>query len=89
MAVNMLLVKSYATNVYLGGTTTFASIEATRPEYVEPVKQHAADSFYIDDINRALTMGFINPQEHADTLAMKTETSPQYRPQSLSVDEQI
>lgn len=80
MAVNTILVKSYATNVYLIGTNSFANIEATRPDYVEPVKQRAADAFFIDDIDRALANGWIDPQEHADTLALKGMEDPQYRP---------
>ena len=80
MAVNMLLVKSYATNVYLTGKNSLANIGSTRPEYVEPVKQQAADTFYIDDIDRALANGWITPVEHADTLALKGEEDPQNRP---------
>jgi len=80
MAVNMLLVKSYATNVYLTGKNSLTNIGSTRPEYVEPVQQNAAESFYIDDIDRALANGWITPVEHADTLALKTAEDPQNRP---------
>lgn len=80
MAVNTILVKSYATNVYLIGSNSFANIQATRPEYVEPVKQRAADAFYIDDIDRALTNGWISAEEHAETLALKGAEDPQNRP---------
>lgn len=80
MTVNTLLVKSYATNVYLIGKNSLTNIAATRPEYVEPVKQQAATAFYIDDIDRALANGWITPSEHADTLALKTAEDPQYRP---------
>lgn len=80
MAVNNLLVRSYATNVYLTGRNSLENIGATRPEYVEPVMQYAADTFYIDDVDYALTKGWITPQEHADTLALKEPTDPQYRP---------
>ena len=80
MAVNTLLVRSYATNVYLTGRNSLANIGASRPEYVEPVKQYAADTYYIDVIDKALTEGWITPQEDADTLALKDADDPQYRP---------
>lgn len=80
MTVNTLLVKSYANNVYLTGKNSLTNIGSTRPEYVEPVKQHAADTFYIDDIDRALANGWITPVEHAETLALKGVEDPQNRP---------
>lgn len=82
--VNTLLVRSYATNVYLTGQNSLSNIEATRPEYVQPVMQYAATNFYIDDIDSALTKGWITAQEHADTLALKIATDKQYRPQELT-----
>ena len=78
--VNKLLVKSYATNVYMVGMNTLTNIEATRPAYVIPVMQCAADIYYIEDIDDSLTEGWITSQEHADTLALKTVDSPQTRP---------
>lgn len=91
MAVNTLLVKSYATNVYRTGKNSFANIEATRPEYVEPVKQYAADTYYNEDINDALTRGWITSVEHAETLALKDANDPQERPPItyMSVESQI
>lgn len=77
MAVNTLLVRSYASNVYMTGQNSLANIALTRPEYVEPVKQRAADVYYIDDIDNALTKGWITPSEHADTLALKGPEDPQ------------
>jgi len=62
------------------GGTTFAYIEATRPEYVEPVKKRAAEQYYIDYIDRALINGWITSEEHADTLALKGPEDPQYSP---------
>lgn len=83
MAVNSLLVRSYASNIYLAGTNSYENIEATRPEYVTPnggpVMQYASDNYYIDDIDRALTNGWVSPQQHADTLALKGPEDPQYR----------
>jgi hypothetical protein len=80
MAVNQLLVNSYATNIYLLGKNSFSNIALTRPEYVEPVKQRGADHYYIDEIDTALTKGYITPSEHADTLALKEADDPQYSP---------
>jgi len=78
--INQLLVSSYATNVYKTGRNSFANIEATRPEYVEPVKQKAADIYWIEDIDDSLTKGYITPEEHADTMALKGPEDPQHKP---------
>lgn len=80
MAVNQLLVNSYATNIYLLGKNSFSNIALTRPEYVEPVKQRGADNYYIDYIDNALMKGWITSEEHADTLALKGPEDPQYSP---------
>lgn len=83
MAVNTLLVKAYATNVYRTGMNTLANIEATRPLYITPfnyVMHYAADTYYIQDIDDALTKAWITPTEHADTLALKGPEDPQDRP---------
>lgn|GEM_PF-1933807 len=80
MTVSTLLVKSYATNVYLTGSNSLTNIGATRPEYVVPVMQRAADAYYIDYIDDAKTKGWITDQEHADTLALKDESDPKYSP---------
>lgn len=89
MAVNMLLVKSYATNVYRTGMNSLANIGATRPEYVAPVMQYASDTYYIEDIDDALTKGWITPEEHAQTLALKDPSDPQNRPEALMADQGI
>ena len=80
MAVNQLLVNSYALNVYMTGNNSLTNIGLTRPEYVGPVKQRAADKYYIDDIDNALMKGWITPEEHADTLPLKDASDPQERP---------
>lgn len=87
----MLLVRSYATNVYMTGGNSLSNIEATRPEYVEPVMKRAAEFYYIDDIDRALAKGWITPQEHSDTLALKGPNDPQYSPPItlLSAEQQV
>jgi len=89
MAVNTLLVRSYASNVYLTGTNSLANIAATRPEYVQPVMQYAADVYFIDNVDYALAQGWITPQEHADTLALKGPEDPQYRPTLSVAQEEI
>jgi hypothetical protein len=90
MAVSTLLVKSYASNIYMTGRNSFENIEATRPEYVTPdggpVMAYAAKEYYIDDINRALDLGYITPQQHADTLALKGPNDKQYRPLTLAAE---
>lgn len=89
MAVNSILVKVYATNIYLAGANSFANIEATRPEYVQPVKKRAAEAYYIDDITRALNNGWITVEEHAETLALKTAEDPQERPPVTLVSDKV
>lgn len=42
---NVLLVKAYATNVYLTDKNSLSNIAATRPDYVGPVMQYAADNY--------------------------------------------
>lgn len=78
MAINQLLVRAYATNVYITGGNTLSNIAILRPEYIQPVMQYAADKYYINEIDNALAQGFITPTEHADTLALKGPEDPQY-----------
>lgn len=80
MPVNNLLVKAYATNVYIAGGNSLSNIAILRPEYVIPVMTRAAKHYYIDEIDYALVRGFITPTEHADTLALKGPDDPQYSP---------
>lgn len=68
---------TYARNIYLSGTTQFSTIPT---EYVDPVKQYAADTYYIDDITNAADKGWITTAERDETLALKDENDPQYRP---------
>jgi hypothetical protein len=73
-------VSTYARNIYLYGTTTFASIPA---EYVVPVKQYAATGqvnvaqypsgftgYTREQIDNALAQGYITQQEYDDTVAL-------------------
>jgi len=66
MAVNNLLVKAYAVNIYRYGNRTFATIPA---EYHEPVKQYAATNFTLAEIDNALAQGYITEQEYQETLS--------------------
>jgi len=83
MSVNQILVNSYALNVYMVGINTLSNIALTRPDYVTPVMQRGADHYYIEDIDDALTKGWITSQEHADTLALKGPEDPQHRPDAM------
>ena len=76
---NTLLVKSYATNVYLTGKNSLESIEAQRPDYLDPVMQFAADNYFIDDIEAAHVRGWITSEECEATLALKESGNVQYR----------
>jgi hypothetical protein len=69
MAVNNLLVKAYAINIYRYGNRTFSTIPA---EYHEPVKQYAATNFTLEEIDNALAKGYITQQEYDETLAYIT-----------------
>lgn len=88
MAINTLLVRSYATNVYLTGGNSLSNIALTRPEYVPHVMQYAADKFYINSIDIALANGWVTPQEHADTLALKGPEDPQYWTEAMIAEQQ-
>lgn len=80
MAISPLKTSSYARNIYLRGIETFTNIPA---EYVQPVKQHAADKYYIDDIDYALTRGWITQAERDESVNLKGPEDPQYLPQTL------
>lgn len=75
MPIYQSLVVAYAKAIYIDGTKKFADI---RPEYVAPVKQYAADTYTINQINNALSVGYISQQEHDDTMALKGPEDPQY-----------
>lgn len=61
------LVVAYAKAVYLNGTKTLPQI---RVEYVELVKQYAAETFSSTEIENALVKGWITLQEYNDTTAI-------------------
>ncbi|KKC45822.1 hypothetical protein VE23_25205 [Paenibacillus sp. D9] len=61
------LVGSYARDIFLYGNRTFPSI---KPDYVQPVKQYAAATYSYDQVDNALSRGWITAQEHAHTTAL-------------------
>lgn len=84
MPIYQSLVIAYAKAIYRDGTKTFAQI---RPEYVNSVKQYAADTYYINEIDNALAQGYISQQEYSDTLALKGPEDPQYEPAFLALND--
>jgi hypothetical protein len=71
------LTSQYAQNIYILGVTRFSEIP---PEYVEPVKQYAANRYTVEpwatpdnrtrQLDIALANGWINQQEYDDTVAL-------------------
>jgi hypothetical protein len=86
MAISPLKTSSYARNIYLRGIETFTNIPA---EYVQPVKQWAADKYYIDDIDYAASKGWITLAERDETVNLKGPEDPQYLPVTMQSDESI
>lgn len=72
MAINSLLIRGYATNIYVYGNRSFATIPA---EYHEPVKKHAAQTYTLDQIDNAFEKGWITEAEYNDTLNYKTSSA--------------
>jgi hypothetical protein len=66
MAVNNLLTRSYATNIYIYGNRRFATIPA---EYHEPVKQHATYTLTLSQIDNAYANGWVSETEYNETVA--------------------
>jgi hypothetical protein len=66
MPIYSWMVSTYARDIYIFGNRNFSQI----PEaYVEPVKKYAAASYRQDQIENALTQGWITQQEFDDTMA--------------------
>jgi hypothetical protein len=68
MAVYPSLTKAYAQAIYIDGTKRFSDI---KPDYVEPVKQHAAATYSKTQIDKALVNGLITQMEYDETLTYK------------------
>lgn len=92
MAVSTLLVKTYAQNVFLSGANRLTARDGypglKGPEYYVPTEQFAATNYFIDDLDHALNVGWINQQEYDETMALKIETDPQYRPVDAAAAEE-
>jgi len=66
MTIYPFRTSTYARNIYLLGTASFATISQ---DYVEPVKEYAALHYTLEQIDNALAQGWITQQEYDDTIA--------------------
>lgn len=57
---------TYARSIYIFGTERLSNIPS---EYVEPVKQYVAKTYSREQIDNALTQGWITQEEHDTTIA--------------------
>ncbi|TCJ01602.1 hypothetical protein [Cytobacillus praedii] len=74
MAANPLLTKQYAVCVYVYGTRKFETVVA---DYHEPVKQYAAGTYTLEQIDNALVKGYITEAEYIETMKYtKVEEAP-------------
>jgi len=75
MAIQKVLpfrTSSYAAQVFLSGTnrlTTRDGYNGVPADYYIPVEQYAASHYILDDINNALSQGWINQTEYDETVA--------------------
>jgi hypothetical protein len=69
MAIYSFRTSTYARNIYLYGDVSGTRLTTIPAEYVEPVKQYAANTFSREQIDNAHLKGWITDQEYADTLA--------------------
>jgi hypothetical protein len=73
--VYSFLVGPYARKIYIDGTqrlTARDGFSGIPAEYVQPVKQYAADKFTRGQIDDALAKSYIDKQEYDDTIALLT-----------------
>lgn len=61
-------VSSLARDIYLYGNRGFNAVPS---EYVEPIKQYAAKTWTLEQIDTALVNGWITQQEYDDTISYK------------------
>lgn len=59
---------SYARDIYLYGNRTFADVPA---EYHEPIKVYAVNTFTQEQIDNALTQGWITQEQYDQTMTYK------------------
>lgn len=70
-------VSTYARNIYMTGTERLTGIPES---YRSPAMGYAAKNYYIDTLDNALHKSWLTPEEYDQTLALKTEDDPLYRP---------
>lgn len=81
MPIYSFLTSSYARDIYLYGNRRFTDRDGKTGiplAYHQPVKQYAADTYYIDQIENALAQTWLLQQEYDDTIALKGPEDPQY-----------
>ena len=61
-----MLTRQYAVCVFIYGTRKFSTVVA---EYHEPVKEYAAKTYTLEQLDYALVKGFITEQEYVDTMS--------------------
>ena len=91
-AILPVRVKSYAKAIYVYNTnrlTTRDGYPGVAVGYYTPVQQYAADTYTMDQLDLALASGWITPQEHADTLALKGPEDPQYWTEAMMIENGI
>lgn len=72
--IHGFVTSTYARNIYLLGASSFTKIQNEQPQYIEPVKQFAAQNYTDDQIKRALDNDWINQQQYDDTMTYKYPT---------------
>ncbi|MBS4191183.1 hypothetical protein KHA94_13420 [Bacillus sp. FJAT-49705] len=65
MTIIPLLTKQYAVCVYVYGTRKFETVVA---DYHEPVKEFAAKTYTLEQIDNALVKGYITESEYVETM---------------------
>lgn len=71
--IRQRLARGYAYSIYIDGTRTFATTNAS---YHEEIKQYAGINFTDYHIYNALVKGWITQQEHDETLAYRPVVEP-------------
>lgn len=59
----------YTNSIYIFGKMTFAQLEQEYPEYVIEVKKYAANNLSQQQLDTALSEGYITQAEYDDTIA--------------------
>jgi ribulose bisphosphate carboxylase small subunit len=69
MAILSFRVSTYARNVYLYGNTKLADISTSPDDYRTATIQYAATHFTREQIDNALTQGWITQAEYDETIS--------------------